>query len=81
MSDWLTWQVVDSAFPTGAFAHSGGLEAAWQQGEVKDLDALRAFLDASVQQAGYASLPLVKQVLGAGDGSAVGESIIPLKAG
>ena len=24
--DWL-WQLVDSAFPTGAFAHSGGLEA------------------------------------------------------
>ena len=37
MSDWLTWQVVDSAFPTGAFAHSFGLESAWQQGEVEDL--------------------------------------------
>ena len=59
MSDWLTWQIVDSAFPTGAFAHSWGLEAAWQQGEVNDLDALRAFLEASIQQAGYASLPLV----------------------
>ena len=59
MSDWLTWQVVDSAFPTGVFAHSWGLEAAWQQGEVNDLDALRAFLEASIQQAGYASLPLV----------------------
>src|SRR5438552_17640276 len=59
MSEWLTWQVVDSAFPTGAFAHSWGLEAAWQQGEVNDLDALRAFLEASIQQAGYASLPLV----------------------
>jgi len=59
MSDWLTWQVFDSAFPTGAFAHSWGLEAAWQQGEVNDLDALRAFLEASIQQAGYASLPLV----------------------
>jgi urease accessory protein len=59
MSDWLTWQIVDSAFPTGVFAHSWGLEAAWQQGEVGDLDALRGFLDASVQQTGYASLPLV----------------------
>ena len=39
MSDWLTWQVVDSAFPTGAFAHSYGLEAAWQQGEVDGIGA------------------------------------------
>ena len=59
MSDWLTWQVVDSAFPTGVFAHSWGLEAAWQQGEVSDLDALRVFLEASIQQAGHASLPLM----------------------
>jgi urease accessory protein len=59
MSDWLTWQIVDSAFPTGAFAHSWGLEAAWQQGEVADRDGLRRFLEASILQTGYASLPLV----------------------
>ena len=50
MSDWLAWQVVDSAFPTGAFAHSWGLEAAWQQGEVEDVAALRRFLDASISR-------------------------------
>lgn len=27
-SDWIAWQLCDSAFPAGAFAHSGGLEAA-----------------------------------------------------
>jgi urease accessory protein len=59
MSDWLTWQIVDSAFPTGVFAHSWGLEAAWQQGEVHDLETLRVFVEASIQQAGYASLPLM----------------------
>jgi urease accessory protein len=59
VSDWLAWQVVDSAFPTGAFAHSWGLEAAWQHGEVDDLDALRVFLEAAIQQAGYAALPLL----------------------
>ena len=59
MSDWLTWQIVDSAFPTGAFAHSWGLESAWQHGEVDGPAALRAFLDASIHQAGHASLPLV----------------------
>lgn len=59
VSEWLTWQVVDSAFPTGAFAHSWGLEAAWHQGEVDDPDALRAFLKASIQQAGFTTLPLL----------------------
>ncbi len=59
MSDWLTWQIVDSAFPTGAFAHSWGLEAAWQQGEVNDLASLRAFVDASILQTGHAVLPFL----------------------
>jgi urease accessory protein len=59
VSDWLAWQVVDSAFPTGAFAHSWGLEAAWQQGEINSGADLQTFLHSSVQQAGYASLPLV----------------------
>ena len=58
-SEWLTWQILDSAFPTGAFAHSCGLESAWQQGEIEDLDALDRFLRASVLQAGYATLPLL----------------------
>lgn len=57
--EWLAWQVVDSAFPTGAFAHSWGLEAAWQHGEVPDTAALSLFLDESIVQAGHASLPLV----------------------
>jgi urease accessory protein len=59
MSDWLVWQVVDSAFPTGTFAHSWGLEAAWQQGEVDTPAALDAFVRESVQQAAFASIPLV----------------------
>jgi urease accessory protein len=59
MSEWLTWQVVDSAFPTGLFAHSSGLESAWQHGEVDGPHALRDFVDASVLQTGYAVLPFV----------------------
>jgi urease accessory protein len=59
MSDWLTWQVVDSAFPTGLFAHSSGLEAAWQHGEVVGVPQLRNFVDATIVQAGSGVLPLV----------------------
>lgn len=59
MSIWLTWQVVDSAFPTGLYAHSWGLESAWQHGEVDSPDTLRAFLDASILQTAHTTLPFV----------------------
>ena len=57
--DWLLWQLADSAFPTGAFAHSGGLEAAWQHGEVPHSSELASFLEASLEQLGHGSLPFV----------------------
>jgi len=41
---------VDSAFPTGAFTHSAGLEAAWQHGVVRDRESLRAFIRTSIEQ-------------------------------
>lgn len=53
------WQLIDSAFPTGGFAHSNGLEAAWQNGEVPDRQELIGFVEASLDQAGRGSLPLV----------------------
>ena len=59
MSDWLAWQVVDSAFPVGVFAHSWGLEAAWQAGHVDGEAELRQFLTESIRQTGWSVLPLV----------------------
>lgn len=59
LQQWMLWQLADSAFPTGGFAHSAGLEAAWQQGEVRDRKELASFLEASLQQLGHASLPFV----------------------
>jgi urease accessory protein len=57
--DWLLWQLADSAFPTGGFAHSGGLEAAWQHGEVRNRDELSTFIEASLSQFGHGSFPLM----------------------
>ena len=59
--DWLLWQLADSAFPAGAFAHSGGLEAAWQQGEIRAEGDLAAFIETSLVQAGHAALPFLSE--------------------
>ena len=58
-SDFLLWQLADSAFPTGGFAHSAGLEAAWQHGEVRNRGELLSYVEASLQQLGRAALPFV----------------------
>jgi urease accessory protein len=57
--DWLLLQLSDSAFPAGGFAHSGGLEAAWQQGEISGAEQLNEFIRDSLWQAGRAALPLM----------------------
>jgi urease accessory protein len=56
--DWLLWQLADSAFPLGSFAHSGGVEAAVRQGALRAAD-LPAFVKALLQQSAAGSLPLL----------------------
>jgi urease accessory protein len=56
--DWLMWQLADSAFPTGGFAHSFGLEAAWQQGEV-NAASMERFVRDAIAQAGQGGVPFV----------------------
>jgi urease accessory protein len=59
-TSWLVWQLADSAFPAGGFAHSGGLEAVAQNGEIKSAADLETFLHAALQQTAHGSLPFVR---------------------
>jgi len=70
-SEWLVWQMADSAFPSGGFAHSAGLEAAWQSGEVAAAAGLERFVRETVEQAGRASLPFLTAAHGRPDRLAV----------
>lgn len=69
-------QITDSAYPTGTFAHSAGLEGMVQTGQVSDLADLRHFLDRSVFQGlERAQLPLLRmshEAALAGDGGRIG---------
>jgi len=61
MDDWILWQLADSAFPSGGFAHSAGLEAATQLGEVVGPDGLEKFVTRSLWQAGAFALPILTE--------------------
>ncbi len=55
---WRLLQLADGAFPTGGYAHSGGLEAAVQLGEAADV---RRFVLDVVWQTACGALPFVRR--------------------
>lgn len=57
---WTQWQLADSAFPAGGFAHAAGLEAAWKAGFIPDEAALVAALHAVLRQTAAGTLPLLR---------------------
>ena len=65
MLTWRLWQLVDSSFPTGAFAHSGGLEAASHAGllPAADVATLESWLAAQAASACSLTLPFVLAAL------------------
>ncbi|XP_065286429.1 uncharacterized protein [Dermacentor albipictus] len=54
-------QISDSAFPTGSFAHSAGLEVAYQRGFLNTSEKVEKFLLASVENVGSFSVPFVRE--------------------
>jgi urease accessory protein len=59
MDEWLVLQLADSAFPSGGFAHSGGLEAAAAAGALAPEGALERWLHDGLWQSGHTSVPFV----------------------
>lgn len=49
----VVWHITDSALPTGAFAHSAGMETFIQRGEVSDPDSYLKWLIGYLHQATY----------------------------
>lgn len=55
----LCLQITDSAFPVGSFAHSSGIEAAFQWKELQTAEDLRVFLSTVLRQTTRGTLPLL----------------------
>ncbi len=67
MPAWTVLQLADSAFPTGGFVHSGGLEALVHAGEVRGAADVERFGAELVEQIAHGTLPIVGAAFDAPD--------------
>lgn len=61
--DWITWQLADSAFPAGGFAHSAGFEAAMQAGVIRNQATLESAMRSLIVQTAAGALPAIATVV------------------
>jgi urease accessory protein len=57
--NYVLWQLIDSGFPSGGFAHSSGLEASLHHGRIADGAGVQTFARQALSQAGRGALPIV----------------------
>ena len=62
LNRWRLWQLIDSAFPTGGFAHSNGLESAWHHGAIRNTPQFISWTLASLEQSARSAMPFVLAV-------------------
>lgn len=57
-TEYIQWQLADSSFPTGGFAHSGALESAWRHGLI-ERENMNVFCQDIVMQTALQTGPFV----------------------
>lgn len=79
---WSVMMLADSAFPTGSFAHSGGLEAAAQLGMIKNERDLLNYVQATVRSSIQLLVPFLIstfRIIQSGETNNVGKKVINVR--
>jgi|APGre2960657444_1045066.scaffolds.fasta_scaffold03227_3 urease accessory protein len=77
MQHWRLWQLLDSSFPTGGFAHSGGVEASARAGLLPpgDSQVLEEHIAAALASSCSLALPFLLAAHGGSDAAALSATL------